>query len=199
MLVRAMLPFMPDRFVVRHLFVHFEELESESLLGHEDYANPYFQEAYDLLAEHGIQTECVPLMKKPGEVSAAPAGSAEAVSEESGEKVEGCMFMHRTSTMHCDGNVAPCCIPSMPLAGRFDGETSFLDVWNGPVMQGVRRSFGTNSEWEQCRNCHFRQCRIKSQRDGALGGTARVDLKQGILFNRKSGEYRERSAPQTLP
>jgi MoaA/NifB/PqqE/SkfB family radical SAM enzyme len=190
-LVRAMLPYMPDRFTVRHLLVFFEKEQSESLLGHEDFANPYLQEAYDLLTEHGIRTDCAPLMKKHVEEPSGNAASAEVRSEERAETIDGCMFIHRTASMLCDGDVPTCPIPYIKSAGKFGTASSFLEIWNGPVLQDVRGSFGTASEWEQCGNCFYRECRYKSQRKVADARQARFDLTKGSVFTSKSWDYRK--------
>lgn len=195
-LVRAMLPFRPDAFYVRHLIVFSDDQRSESLLGHEDYANPFFEEAYDLLAKHGIRTDCPPIMKKAIEDSGAATGCAAGACKEPEETSEGCTFMHSSGTLYCNGDMKPCCIPNMPLAGTFGEQTSFLDVWNGPVMRDIRASFGTEREWEECRHCLLRQSRSMTQRTGGRSGQERVDLKQAVEFTPKVWDHRKRSQPK---
>jgi hypothetical protein len=183
-----MLPYKPDRFTVRHLLVFFEHEQSESLIGHEDYANPFFQEAYQLLNEHGIQTDCAPLMKKQGQQQPSVAPLSEPGPAIKPETIDGCMFIHRTASMLCNGDVPTCPIPYIKSAGTFGADSTFLEIWNGPVLQDVRGSFGTASEWKECQNCFYRECRYKSQRTAGTKHT-RYDLAQGSVFTSKSWNY----------
>jgi MoaA/NifB/PqqE/SkfB family radical SAM enzyme len=190
-LVRMMLPYKPDRFIVRHLMIYFDKDRGESLIGHEDYANPYFQEAYALLAEHGIRSDCVPLMKKASEPAATPLDPALPVIAPPAMD-EGCMFIHRTSVVMCDGDVWVCPVPHTKLAGRFEGETRFLEIWNGANLQDVRSRFGTPSEWDVCKNCFYREGRYKSQRARADARQTRYDLTQGSVFTSKTWDFAAR-------
>jgi hypothetical protein len=60
-----------------------------------------------------------------------------------------------------------CSVPIANHAGNIADGGRFEDVWNGPVMTGVRGAMDTPSEWNACRSCWYREGHYASQRDAA--------------------------------
>ena len=75
-------------------------------------------------------------------------------------------------------------------AGRFEGTTTFDDLWNGERMKSVRRDFGTDAEWAQCRTCWFREIKYHSQRE-AWASEQHFDLETGAQFTGDAWDFRE--------
>jgi hypothetical protein len=56
-------------------------------------------------------------------------------------------------------------------------------------MVGVREALDTSEEWEQCRNCWYREGKYKSQRRAAEMQVDRFDIKQPTAFTTEAWNF----------
>jgi MoaA/NifB/PqqE/SkfB family radical SAM enzyme len=175
--IRQMAQFEPDLIYARHLFVFHEKDRAESLLDSQSEANHYLAEAYALMKVHGIRSECPPLFETTGSAptEATPINpgiarqEADAPIPQSNATLparvaDRCVWFHRTGAILAGGQVSTCGRHYAEKAGDLASVPSFMHIWNGPAMRGVRASFGTANEWNQCKNCWFRESRYDVQR-----------------------------------
>jgi MoaA/NifB/PqqE/SkfB family radical SAM enzyme len=185
--LRRVLELEPDLVYARHLLVFFEKMREQSLLGHAGEANGPLAEAYALMSEHGIRSDCPPLMAEGPAQPAEPA----APHRDDGPRQERCMFVHRTGVIAVDGEVPTCSAPFAAIAGRLDETPSYLDIWNGPTFRSVRAGLGTTEEWDQCRKCWYREGRYDVQRTHADLRQPRYDLQRKEQFDLRAWDFRE--------
>lgn len=174
----------PDLFYSRHLFVFHEATRDQSIRGRPDLVNGPLERAHALLKRYDIRSDCPPLVQTP-----APAGNSEPEVSAPAQARDRCMFVHKTAVIAADGEVATCSAPFVKIAGRLDDSPSFAQIWNGEVMRGVRAALDTDQEWDQCRNCWFREGRYRSQRDRADRRQPRYDLSRGAYFSQQAWDY----------
>jgi radical SAM protein with 4Fe4S-binding SPASM domain len=172
----------PDLVYARHLLVFHERTREQSLLGRPEVANEPLREAYELMAEYGIRSDCPPL-ELPQADSPPPAPA------QWERPRDRCMFVHRTAVIAADGEVPTCSAPFAALAGRLDEEASFARIWNGDVMRGVRGALDTDEEWEQCANCWYREGRYQAQRAAADDHGPRYDLGAAGKFTNAAWDF----------
>jgi radical SAM protein with 4Fe4S-binding SPASM domain len=182
-----------DALTARHLMVFFESEAEQSVLLDPARANIFLREGYRLLEQYGIRRECVPLI---AETSAERLVSVQTVPLDEppvaetvptvtpGAGRDSCMFIHRMAVVNYTGEVQTCSVPYSAVTGTV-GETSFFNIWNGSVMQGVREALGTDHEWKQCQNCWYREGRYHSQRALAADGR-RIDNDSQTEFSKES-------------
>lgn len=197
--VRYIAQFEPDRFYARHLLLFHEKDACESLLDAPDLANEYLSEAYDLMAKLGIETDCPPLFESVDEfrrgADAQPKESPSATGDMPAELAEipkqdlACIYIHRTGILLAGGQMSTCGVQYAAKVGDFGDGTSFMDLWNGEIMRNVRRDINTPNEWDQCRNCWFRQSRFHEQR-AQRAQVAAYPLKRMTRFSRKAWDFR---------
>ena len=99
-----------------------------------------------------------------------------------------CVYIHRTGILLAGGEMSTCGVQYAAKVGDF-GEASFMDLWNGEVMRNVRRDINTPAEWDQCRDCWFRQSRFHEQRS-QRAQVAAYPLKRMTRFSRKAWDFR---------
>jgi len=174
--VRKIAEYDADTLTVRHLMVFFPSLAGDSALEDPVQANLHLRQAYQLLEQHGIERDCVPLMKEPpreplvqlrtpaAAVPAAAPTAAPAPGPGPSAEPDRCMFIHRMPPVMCNGEVKTCSVPTMHTAGDLSAQR-FEDIWNGPVFRDVRAAMGTADEKQPCRTCWYREGRFASQRD----------------------------------
>jgi len=63
-----------------------------------------------------------------------------------------CRFLQDGVFVTIQGEVAPCPMPGRPIAGNLH-ESSFHDIWNGPVLSRMRRGFIDGQPDECCAHC----------------------------------------------
>jgi MoaA/NifB/PqqE/SkfB family radical SAM enzyme len=195
--VRFMAQFEPDRFYARHLLLFHDKDAGESLLDSPDLANRYLSQAYELMAEHGIETDCPPLFEsvdafpRPGDTpKESPAATGDMPPELADVPRQdlACVYIHRTGILLAGGEMSTCGVQYAAKVGDF-GDASFMDLWNGEVMRNVRRDINTPAEWDQCRDCWFRQSRFHEQRS-QRAQVAAYPLKRMTRFSRKAWDFR---------
>jgi MoaA/NifB/PqqE/SkfB family radical SAM enzyme len=168
--IERMAEFEPDNFYSRHLLVFFEKDREQSLIGDPALTNRYLRPALAALRRLGIRSDCPPLMSEESQPAESAAGVRVAISAKpssgSGDR-DRCPFVHRTAVVNVNGNVPTCSVPFARRAGSIADVEHFADVWNGPVMTGVRAAIDTPHEWQQCRSCWYREARYASQREAA--------------------------------
>jgi len=166
--IERMAEFEPDNFYSRHLLVFFEKDREQSLIGDPALTNRYLRPARAALQRLGIRSDCPPLMAENPPVIAASDGVPVAISPRPGAvpgSRDRCPFVRRTGVVNVNGNVPTCSVPFARQAGSIADSEHFMDVWNGPVMSGVRAAMDTPQEWQQCRSCWYREARYASQRE----------------------------------
>ena len=67
-----------------------------------------------------------------------------------------CNFPWRTVFVNQQGEVNPCCQTGNPVLGN-GYETDFLEIWNGPGYQELRRGLVTGELTDYCKSCTFLQ------------------------------------------
>lgn len=102
---------------------------------------------------------------------------------------EQCLFFHRTAVIMADGEVVTCANFYAENVGKIDHQNSLWSVWNGSRMQAVRASFGTASEWDQCRSCWFREIKYHSQRSAWANHQA-FSLEECTRYQERSWDFR---------
>ena len=167
--IKFMAQYEPDRYYMRHLLVCHDKDRSESLLEVPELANRYLAEAYALIAEQGAETDCPPLFNTGAKARNTPrdkaVGSpASPVERSHNGRDKICQYIHRTASIKAQGNMTTCGVYHAAKVGVFDEQKGFKALWNGDVMRSVRRDINTCNEWEQCKNCWFRESRYYSQR-----------------------------------
>lgn len=194
--VRFIAALEPDRFGVRHLLLFHENQREESLLDMPETANRHLREAYELLAEHGIETDCPPLFEvgpaAPGASDSADGqAAATCAAADGGAHDRACIYIHRTGCFAAGGEMSTCGGPHVAHVGDLAAAPDFWSLWNGPTMQAVRRDLNTLNEWPQCRDCWYRQSRYHAQRQARAAGHA-YSLSQGASFSREAWDFRGR-------
>lgn len=76
-----------------------------------------------------------------------------------------CVYFQRSAVIMADGTMVTCARPYAEQAGSLDAHASFMELWNGDALTGCRAAFGTDNEWQQCRECWYRESRYAGQRD----------------------------------
>jgi MoaA/NifB/PqqE/SkfB family radical SAM enzyme len=191
--VRLVAPLEPDRFYVRHLLLFQEKDRQQSLLDTPETANRYLREAYALLEEYGIETDCPPLFEVKPDAVVAPV-PAEVCAATSAAPAEGCQedsrctYVRRTGVLLAGGEMSTCGVQYAEKAGDLQAADSFLALWNGPVMQGIRRVLNTPQQWAQCRDCWFRQSRYYGQREERANRRA-YSMQQIASFSKKAWDF----------
>lgn len=194
--VRYIAQYEPDRFYVRHLLLFHEKDAGESLLDVPDLANRYLAEAYELMAQQGIETDCPPLFESPVD-SFAPPGTA-TIDAQDGAPTEAagipkqdlaCIYIHRSGVLLAGGEMLTCGVQYAAKVGDFGNGTTFQELWNGEVMRNVRRDINTQREWDQCLNCWFRQSRYHEQRS-QREQVAAYPLKRMTRFSKSAWDFR---------
>jgi radical SAM protein with 4Fe4S-binding SPASM domain len=179
-----------DGVYVRHLLVYHEKDRCQSLLECQDEAEPYLREAYAILDRSGIPKDCPPLI---GHV--VPEGSANAVVGDSGAEPvlrpdDRCLYFHKTGVIHSNGDVPTCSAPFAKQVGNISGDFSFHEIWNGTLMTAVRRDFGTDREWPQCRSCWYRELKWHSQRQASNAAQV-FDTSRTSFYSIKAWDFQK--------
>jgi MoaA/NifB/PqqE/SkfB family radical SAM enzyme len=180
-----------DLLYARHLLVFFEKDREQSVMDESVLANPYLLEAYNLLERYNIRSDCVPLIATAphDQNSKGVERTIIQMQQATPAKRDGCMFIHRTGVILADGEVPTCTAPFVKVAGYVGREPTFMNIWNGPVMKGVRASLNTSAEWKQCQDCWYREGTYKRQRT-AITELRRHDITQASSFTEKSWDFR---------
>lgn len=190
--VRFMAQFEPDRYYMRHLLLFHEKDAGESLLDVPELANRYLAEAYDLFAKMGVETDCPPLFDTVVD-TVEPVQSDAAAAEPPPPEEEAqdfiCTYLHRTGILLAGGEMSTCGVQYAAKVGDFGNGTSFESLWNGEIMRNVRRDINTPNEWDQCRNCWFRQSHYHAQRAARAAVTA-YPMRRMTKFSRKAWDFR---------
>lgn len=194
--VRFMEQFEPDRYYMRHLLVSRDQDQSESLLDTPDLANHYLAEAYEIIAAQGVSTDCPPLIDAVVDLQVQGSATALVAAKEAPrqpaprEKI--CHYIHRTGSINSEGTMKTCAVYYAKKVGTFGADNSFLSLWNGETMRRLRGDINTQDEWDQCRNCWFRESRFQSQRVERANLGA-YSLLQKTNFSQKAWDYRSRN------
>ena len=130
---------------VVHASIFRAEIVPDSLFFHRELSNEVMRRAKRLADRLGVQLHY-------------PVPFGEPDGEHSLSKVK-CEDPWRSLMITPDGTLGFCCIS--PSIGRL-GETPFDAMWNGALVQEVRRTVNTENEIPLCRNCGVGK---KKQRD----------------------------------
>jgi MoaA/NifB/PqqE/SkfB family radical SAM enzyme len=76
-----------------------------------------------------------------------------------------CIYFQRTGVLMADQSLVTCARPYAATVGKFGKGVSFAELWNSETFVSCRAAFGTEEEWDQCRNCWYRESRYAGQRD----------------------------------
>jgi radical SAM protein with 4Fe4S-binding SPASM domain len=187
-----------DQLTVRHLLIFHQHSRSESVVDRPDLVNEPLRKTYRLLEEAGIRSDCPPLIAEPPRAASPKWDLCEpdrvnsnAVRVTVGRKGsrDGCMFVHRTAVVHADGLVPTCSAPFAATAGHLKLGGRFGDIWNGEVLQSVRQSLDTTEEWDQCRNCWYREGRYQAQRAAFDSNETRYDVSEPDEITSSSWDF----------
>ena len=167
-----------DRLDVAHLTVLVPELESESLVSQPARSDRALQRAQSTANELGFRVNLPPLMSgerlQPSIAARARLVVREAkqLSWRRVDRLRGnlerklalakwerdaggavpCHFLQNGVFVTIGGDVAPCPMPGRPLAGNLK-ESSFDELWNGPVLSAMRQGFIERKPFECCAHC----------------------------------------------
>jgi hypothetical protein len=145
-----------------------------------------------LLEKYGIETDCPPLFQLKPDCPASPDASAAGVAQATAcEQDRCCLYIHRTGCLLSRGEILTCGMMSAKKAGDLASGPDFWSLWNGPVMQGLRRDLNTPDEWRQCRDCWFRQARYHAQRQERARRSVYA-LTRLASFSKKAWDFRGR-------
>lgn len=193
--VRFITQYEPDRYYMRHLLVCHDKDEEESLLKAPEFANRYLAEAYRLIAEQGAETDCPPLfntaVNAPKPQLAVGKANASASQHIRNDRDKICHYIHRTASIKAQGNMTTCGIYLAATVGNFGVNNSFLSLWNGETMRKLRRDINSSNEWNQCKNCWFRESRYQSQRKERANNSS-YSLLTKNEFSEEAWDYRHR-------
>lgn len=167
-----------DRLDVAHVTVLVPELESESLHNRADLADSALRSAQRVANQLGFRVNLPPLMsgrrlepsgmahirlamRELGDIShqrldrLRRSVSRKVAMARWARKAGGavpCHFLQNGVFVTIGGDVAPCPMPGRPLAGNLH-QTSFRDLWNGPVLTAMRQGFIDGTPFECCAHC----------------------------------------------
>jgi MoaA/NifB/PqqE/SkfB family radical SAM enzyme len=99
-----------------------------------------------------------------------------------------CTYLHRTGILLAGGEMSTCGVQYAAAVGKFGSGTSFASLWNGEIMRNVRRDMNTPNEWDQCRNCWFRQSHYHAQRT-ARANVSAYPMRRITKFSRKAWDF----------
>jgi MoaA/NifB/PqqE/SkfB family radical SAM enzyme len=196
--IRTMARFEPELIFARHLLVFHDKDREQTLLDIPEEANRHLAVAYALMREYQIRSECPPLFSlAASDTPAAPPSESTPVPQyvrdadpASPERVaDRCIWFHRTGVILAGGSVATCGRTCAATGGNLSTAASFMEVWNGPEMTGVRAAFGTADEWPQCTNCWYRESRYDAQRVARTLGADHA-LDRPSVFTAEAWDFR---------
>ncbi len=167
-----------DRLDVAHLTVLVPEMECESLRTVPERSDAALRGAQQTADSLGFRVNLPPLMNgerlhpstraqaklawsEVGQVSTRRIGRLRSLVErklalakwalQAGGAVP-CHFLQNGVFVTIGGDVAPCPMPGRPLAGNLN-ESTFAELWNGPVLTAMRRGFIDGTPFECCAHC----------------------------------------------
>ena len=167
-----------DRLDVAHLTVLVPEMESESMLADPSRSDAAMRDAQQVADSLGFRLNLPPLMSgerlRPSKRARARLTWAELaqLSNRRLERLRGiltrkvamarwskqaggsvpCHFLQNGVFVTIGGDVAPCPMPGRPLAGNLH-QSSFAELWNGPVLTAMRKAFIDGQPFECCAHC----------------------------------------------
>lgn len=71
-----------------------------------------------------------------------------------GEDRYACKFLWNELFVALNGDVTPCCIQGRPVVGNIHKD-NLSEIWNGPIMQRMRRGLLEGDPMECCRDCNY--------------------------------------------
>ncbi len=191
--VRFMEQFEPDRYYLRHLLVSHDKDKTQSLLNVPEIANRFLAEAYELMAKMDVETDCPPLIAKVVEQRQSNSSDEQidtyGTQARTEDREKNCHYIHRTASIKSGGTMTTCAVYHAAAVGTFSEDDNFLSLWNGDTMRKLRRDINTPNEWNQCRNCWFRESHFKSQRLERANNGA-YSLLQKTTFSEDAWDYR---------
>jgi len=167
-----------DRLEVAHLTAFTDEMEAESLRHDPELADKWLGMARNRADQLGFRVHLPPLMDGEQLNPSLPAKirlAAKEFTELSPKRLERlthtvrkkvrarrwaqkaggsipCQFLNDGVFITLQGDVAPCPMPGRPIAGNLM-ETSFTEIWNGPVLTQMRKGLVENTPLECCAHC----------------------------------------------
>ena len=182
-----------DSLTVRHLVVFHAHNHHESVIDRPDLVNGPLRATYELVARHGIRSDCPPLLTEADDVATPKPQPPVAVPVTIGprRRRDTCMYVYRTGVVLVDGAVHTCSLPFTELAGTLSPERSFGEIWHGAVMNMVRRTLDTPDELYQCTHCWCREGRYLSQRYSYDSDAEAFDLTEPASLNRTAWDFED--------
>ena len=167
-----------DQLEVAHLTVLTEEMEEESLRHHPEECDRWLRAAQARANALAFRVVLPPLMSGEALRPRRPTQARLALQELRRLRGRGlrrvlrrgwhrvglrlwerraggavpCHFLQSGVFVTINGDVAPCPMPGRPLAGNLH-ESSFEQIWNGPVLTAMRRGFLSGSPFDCCAHC----------------------------------------------
>jgi radical SAM protein with 4Fe4S-binding SPASM domain len=87
----------------------------------------------------------------PGFIAAEPSLSG---STPDGKPRYACKFLWNELFVNVSGDVAPCCTQGRPVVGNLKTQ-KIEEIWNGPIMQEMRRRLYEGDPMPVCRDCNY--------------------------------------------
>ena len=167
-----------DRLDVAHLTVLVPEMEEQSTRHIPDQVDQWIGAAQNRADLLGFRVNLPPLMSaervSPSVIARVKLGAGEARrltrrrilrlgktinrkwvmarwSRKAGGRVP-CHFLQDGVFITIQGEIAPCPMPGRPIAGNLN-ESSFHDIWNGPVLSRLRQGFIDGRPEACCAHC----------------------------------------------
>jgi MoaA/NifB/PqqE/SkfB family radical SAM enzyme len=167
-----------DRLEVAHLTAFNDEMDAESLRHTPEQADKWLRLARSRADQLGFRVHLPPLMngqrlepsrgaklrlatKEFSEINPkriqrlARTVRKKARARKWAQKAGGsipCQFLNDGVFITLKGDVAPCPMPGRPIAGNLM-ESSFADIWNGPILTRMRKGLVQNDPLECCAHC----------------------------------------------
>lgn len=124
------------------------ELNAATQQNERAYGSPLQQTA----DERRLQAQ---VMNSPSEPACASLpGLAVPAEPPKGDARYTCKFLWNELFINVSGDVAPCCIQGRPVVGNVH-KADLASIWNGPMMQTMRRKLLDGDPIPCCRDCNY--------------------------------------------
>ena len=166
-----------DGVYVLHLLVHFPGMQSETLIGKPDIANPILE----LASKEAEELKLAVFLPAP--IDNRPLNKSRqknSISKPVTASRINCCFLWRSIIIRNDGQVFPCSSLHSPYIGNVKKD-SFFRIWNSEKIRQMRIRLDTADPHPACRRCWFREVSyfesLANEDDFALKNVQRSDQK----------------------
>jgi radical SAM protein with 4Fe4S-binding SPASM domain len=137
-----------------HFLVLDTSLSNECLVNHKVLYNTIYNRSISVAQAKNVPLAIPPKFDIKNNENIKPIISDKSPKIVNREKIY-CPFIYEESWIQVNGDVAPCCNPSMSTIMGNIKKKSFEEVWNNENYSKLRDSFKTGDISECCKNCYM--------------------------------------------